>query len=211
RAKPAVDTDEVCSENNQKKPLIAKLKAGANKLHVGTYSESDGKIREPLGVFGGSQRGFLELVEGLTRAQRRLEDQRGTEINFELPDFLKDKDEEGGAAAGHYYSTNSAPEPQTKIALTKNLKHNCSPNYENQSVAVPTKASPVKEPNPVQYAKGDGDTGCSKTDPPPLPPKPKIVPIKPPNWGHSGFYKAKDVPLAKHSDMFLEQSSSSFV
>lgn len=31
-----------------------------------------------------------ELYEGLKRAQRsRLEDQRGTEINFELPDFLK--------------------------------------------------------------------------------------------------------------------------
>lgn len=33
----------------------------------------------------------LDLLEGLKRAQRfRLEDQRGTEINFELPDFLKD-------------------------------------------------------------------------------------------------------------------------
>jgi len=33
---------------------------------------------------------FAELYEGLKRAQRsRLEDQRGTEINFELPDFLK--------------------------------------------------------------------------------------------------------------------------
>lgn len=34
-----------------------------------------------------------DLLEGLKRAQRfRLEDQRGTEINFELPDFLKDND-----------------------------------------------------------------------------------------------------------------------
>lgn len=34
---------------------------------------------------------FTDLLEGLKRAQRfRLEDQRGTEINFELPDFLKD-------------------------------------------------------------------------------------------------------------------------
>ncbi|XP_076062150.1 regulator of G protein signaling family member locomotion defects isoform X7 [Oratosquilla oratoria] len=33
---------------------------------------------------------MLELYEGLKRAQRsRLDDQRGTEINFELPDFLK--------------------------------------------------------------------------------------------------------------------------
>lgn len=35
-------------------------------------------------------RQFLALYEGLKRAQRsRLEDQRGTEINFEMPDFLK--------------------------------------------------------------------------------------------------------------------------
>ena len=31
-----------------------------------------------------------ELYEGLKMAQRgRLDDQRGTEINFEMPDFLK--------------------------------------------------------------------------------------------------------------------------
>lgn len=57
-----------------KKPLIAKWKAGV-KLQVTTRSQSD------------------DLLEGLKRAQRsRLEDQRGTEINFELPDFLKDKE-----------------------------------------------------------------------------------------------------------------------
>ncbi|KAE8745451.1 hypothetical protein FOCC_FOCC007831, partial [Frankliniella occidentalis] len=55
-----------------KPPLIAKWKPGAKLLG---QSESD------------------ELYEGLKRAQRsRLEDQRGTEINFELPDFLKDKE-----------------------------------------------------------------------------------------------------------------------
>uniref|UniRef100_A0A1B6DR03 Regulator of G-protein signaling loco n=1 Tax=Clastoptera arizonana TaxID=38151 RepID=A0A1B6DR03_9HEMI len=45
---------------------------------------------------GGKLEGRSEsdvLYEGLKRAQRsRLEDQRGTEINFELPDFLKDKE-----------------------------------------------------------------------------------------------------------------------
>ncbi|XP_049804565.1 regulator of G-protein signaling loco isoform X2 [Schistocerca nitens] len=50
-------------------PLIAKWKVG---VKLQGRSESD------------------ELYEGLKRAQRsRLEDQRGTEINFELPDFLK--------------------------------------------------------------------------------------------------------------------------
>ena len=33
---------------------------------------------------------FAELYEGLKLAQRgRLEDQRGTEIKFEMPEFLK--------------------------------------------------------------------------------------------------------------------------
>ncbi|XP_026676703.1 regulator of G-protein signaling loco isoform X2 [Diaphorina citri] len=50
-------------------PLIAKLKPGV-KLEGRSESEV--------------------IYEGLKRAQRcRLEDQRGTEINFELPDFLK--------------------------------------------------------------------------------------------------------------------------
>ena len=33
---------------------------------------------------------LIDLYEGLKMAQRgRLEDQRGTEIKFEMPDFLK--------------------------------------------------------------------------------------------------------------------------
>ncbi|XP_076164696.1 regulator of G protein signaling family member locomotion defects isoform X2 [Ptiloglossa arizonensis] len=52
-------------------PLIAKWRNGV-------------KLQLP-GRFDGE-----DLYEGLKRAQRsRLEDQRGTEINFELPDFLK--------------------------------------------------------------------------------------------------------------------------
>ncbi|XP_011149139.1 regulator of G-protein signaling loco isoform X2 [Harpegnathos saltator] len=52
-------------------PLIAKWRNGV-------------KLQLP-GRFDGD-----DLYEGLKRAQRsRLEDQRGTEINFELPDFLK--------------------------------------------------------------------------------------------------------------------------
>ncbi|KAH1006416.1 hypothetical protein HUJ05_007152 [Dendroctonus ponderosae] len=175
---------EASLDSNHKKPLIAKLKAGANKLHVAACSESD------------------ELVEGLTRAQRRLEDQRGTEINFELPDFLKDKDDE--RQCGRPIQT--LPDTQAKVALTKNQRQSGSPNYENQHITVSsTGRNPVKVPSIRVEVKGP------KMDPPPLPPKPKIVPIKPPNWGHAGFYKAKDAPLDKHTEMFLEQPSSSFV
>lgn len=47
-------------------------------------------------------------------------------------------------------------------------------------------------------------------EPPPLPPKPKIIPIKPPNWGQNGFYKNKDLASDKKA-LYLEQPSSSFV
>ncbi|XP_023245188.1 regulator of G-protein signaling loco [Copidosoma floridanum] len=57
-------------------PLIAKWRNGV-KLQLPSRFDGDGK----------------NLYEGLKRAQRtRLEDQRGTEINFELPDFLKNKE-----------------------------------------------------------------------------------------------------------------------
>ncbi|XP_067003571.2 regulator of G-protein signaling loco isoform X2 [Anabrus simplex] len=71
-SKSSADDTEVKSGVISKPPLITKLKIG---VKLQGRSESD------------------ELYEGLKRAQRsRLEDQRGTEINFELPDFLKDKE-----------------------------------------------------------------------------------------------------------------------
>ncbi|KAF7995057.1 hypothetical protein HCN44_004529 [Aphidius gifuensis] len=73
-----IDTGEESSHSNKTSaPLIAKLRNGV-------------KLQLP-GKFDGD-----ELYEGLKRAQRsRLEDQRGTEINFELPDFLKQNKENG--------------------------------------------------------------------------------------------------------------------
>ena len=41
-------------------------------------------------IFNNRHNSYAELYEGLKLAQRgRLEDQRGTEIKFEMPDFLK--------------------------------------------------------------------------------------------------------------------------
>ncbi|CAG5075886.1 Similar to loco: Regulator of G-protein signaling loco (Drosophila melanogaster) [Cotesia congregata] len=66
--------EETTQTTRSHAPLIAKWRNGV-------------KLQLP-GRFDGD-----ELYEGLKRAQRsRLEDQRGTEINFELPDFLKDKE-----------------------------------------------------------------------------------------------------------------------
>ncbi|XP_012254284.2 regulator of G-protein signaling loco isoform X3 [Athalia rosae] len=84
---------DICSRPQP--PLIAKLCNGVKLQLPGRY---DGD-------------GFSDLYEGLKRAQRsRLEDQRGTEINFELPEFLKNKENgkhlgkkirRGRAAPGH--------------------------------------------------------------------------------------------------------------
>ncbi|XP_018312460.1 regulator of G-protein signaling loco isoform X1 [Mycetomoellerius zeteki] len=75
-------------------PLIAKWRNGV-------------KLQLP-GRFDGD-----ELYEGLKRAQRsRLEDQRGTEINFELPDFLKNKE-------------NGKPSVSNKMRRTRVVSANC--------------------------------------------------------------------------------------
>ncbi|XP_012226987.1 regulator of G-protein signaling loco isoform X2 [Linepithema humile] len=75
-------------------PLIAKWRNGV-------------KLQLP-GRFDGD-----DLYEGLKRAQRsRLEDQRGTEINFELPDFLKNKE-------------NGKPSGSNKMRRTRVMSANC--------------------------------------------------------------------------------------
>lgn len=97
---------------------------------------------------------FLDLVEGLNRAMRsRLEDQRGTEINFELPDFLKDKenehnnnlrklrrvDENNSTENRRLLTSNNHPilpkqdwTPTT--ASAKNIKLELQSNYENRTI-----------------------------------------------------------------------------
>ncbi|XP_056640653.1 regulator of G-protein signaling loco [Diorhabda sublineata] len=199
--------EETTMSDHMKKPLIAKLKCGANKFNV-SRSESD------------------ELVEGLTRAQRRIEDQRGTEINFELPDFLKDKENEHvekqtrrgelECNAKFYLGDTSVPGNSEKLPLissAKNMKLELQSNYENRNVFVSNKYQDSRSaPVPVSQSSMKS-TNMSKdvTEPPPLPPKPKVVPIKPPNWGN-GFYKSKDISRTDRKQaMFLEQASSSFV
>ncbi|XP_021917974.1 regulator of G-protein signaling loco isoform X3 [Zootermopsis nevadensis] len=87
---------KVVSTSNPKPPLITKWKVG---VKLQGRSESD------------------ELYEGLKRAQRsRLEDQRGTEINFELPDFLKDKE--------------NAPQTGKKFRKLRRGEENTSKFYE---------------------------------------------------------------------------------
>lgn len=190
----------------------------------------------------------LELVEGLTRAQRRLEDQRGTEINFELPDFLKDKENQqtfntqqkqsGSRSETRFYLEDSSSvhskQDMYPISSTSYSKTDLHSVYENRNITVPEEQSqtqisplknnlkvpsssdktsaqmtPIKSPNSVML---ENKMQGRHSDPPPLPPKPKIVPIKPPNWGQLNGYKFKDMKTTnRNQTMFLEQPSSSFV
>lgn len=192
---------------------------------------------------------FSELVEGLTRAQRRLEDQRGTEINFELPDFLKDKENQQNSnpqqkledsKSNTRFYLEEAPVVHTKpeihqIPSANYPKRELHAMYENRSLLVPDEQnqnhiSPFKNNlrvtstcDNLSAQSPSTKTSTSKmtgnkivggsSDPPPLPPKPKIIPIKPQNWGQlNGLNKFKDLKSANRNQaMFLEQPSSSFV
>lgn len=199
----------------------------------------------------------------------RLEDQRGTEINFELPDFLKDKE-----SAQH---TNFFKHPFRRCELSqlstaeridnpaasssKNLKHDVPSGYENATITggegsrviinnnisgLSNKNSCAKVNNlriysPNKLSSDEGSTQsspakCDNTlentvienklsteptspvktcgDPPPLPPKPKILPIRPSNWGQNGLTKnSKETrsPTRSKQTLYLEQPTSSFV
>lgn len=175
------------------------------------------------------------MYEGLSRALRsRLEDQRGTEINFEMPDFLKDKEKEKNRKTEEIQSDTTAAKPQptnpvkTLLLNYENViinnnnemsprntcsgqqKMNISPNKSIQSEesmsSSSNQSSPSKNSN-LEETVIENRRNCG--EPPPLPPKPKVLPAKPPNWGQSqGYFK---VPNQGKRTLFLEPSTSSFV
>ncbi|XP_017775216.1 PREDICTED: regulator of G-protein signaling loco [Nicrophorus vespilloides] len=153
--------EDVANSDQLKKPLITKLNPG---VKIQNTSESE------------------ELYEGLSRAQRsRLEDQRGTEINFELPDFLKDKENDG--------------------KRVKQEKKAMNGNYENRMI-IGDYSNNNRVNNfcvyPIFQEEAEGSPR-----PPPLPPKPKIAPKSLNNWNPK---LRKDC-----SKGYLEQATSSFV
>lgn len=99
---------------------------------------------------------FAELLlEGLKRAQRsRLEDQRGTEINFELPDFLKDK-EKYSNVGNKLRKTKFNESPSNSISLYNNIdicnnndpmKMNTSPPHQRPPQPAPRLSIVSKSP-----------------------------------------------------------------
>lgn len=216
------------------------------------------------------------MYEGLNRAQNsRIEDQRGTEINFELPDFLKDKEnsqknchrirkatfrrtDDALAENSRFYDADLAAQHKQErllppMACTRNLKAEPQSNYENRNITVCNDKSLSNHHNlhnfklnnlriysPSKLSSSDESFKSNQStpmklnatvienvpkiiesspespkgiEPPPLPPKPKILPIKPSNWGQSGLFKVPKPPRTDgvKQSFYLEQSTSSFV
>lgn len=194
-----------------------------------------------------------ELYEGLSRAQRsRLEDQRGTEINFELPDFLKDKENNqstckplrlsGEGETSKFYTNDFH---HSKHIPLKSPKLDVAASYENTSIlnndlggrrvliSPQTKINNVRINSPKRLSSDESSNQSTPSksgslnstvvesaptrnmnEPPPLPPKPKVLPMKPSNWGQNGYFKGpRDVLGNERSKqaLFLEQPASSFV
>lgn len=136
-------------QNALKKPLIAKWKAGA-KLQVTSRAQNDGESSADEAFASSLRFRFIfppeSLLEGLKRAQRsRLEDQRGTEINFELPEFLKDK-EKYANVGNKLRKTKFDESPSNSISLYNNvdscsngesIKMNTSPSHYTQKPPQP--------------------------------------------------------------------------
>ncbi|KAK9498079.1 hypothetical protein O3M35_003961 [Rhynocoris fuscipes] len=172
-------------------PLIAKLKPSSK---YESRSESD------------------VLYEGLKRAQRsRLEDQRGTEINFELPDFLKDKENtpQGGKKVRKLRVEND--DKNSKVYICENARNrsasssNLVANDERKD-----KISNTADTDDITNKDKDDLTGritsvttnCQSSEPPPLPPKPKnLIP-----WPDDLRPRART-----RRAVYLDQPSSSFV
>jgi len=149
------------------------------------------------------------LYEGLKRAQRsRLEDQRGTEINFELPDFLKDKE--------------NAPQSGKKVRklrreseVTGNSKfYQCAELSQASSQESLTVSRLVDQSYTSEGIIPSNDTaeeyflGSERTQtPPPLPPKPKHLP---PSTSWPPQTSARPVRV-RPARVYLDQPSSSFV
>nr|CAD7461698.1 unnamed protein product [Timema tahoe] len=186
---------------------------------------------------------FLELYEGLKRAQRcRLEDQRGTEINFELPDFLKDKenapqagkklrkllhrvDETTSKFYDHLpHSSNSKGSRESLSALNESFLDDgvIPPHRQAEEYFFSRSTPPGFGPSRDKVAPFTTTEDESKrgSDPPPLPPKPKHLPV----WGrtpaeitnNARFLRPADVKrdtrvCRNRRAVYLDEPSSSFV
>lgn len=175
-------------ESDTKRSVIAKWTAGA-------------RLQSPTVVEGAGGR------HGSTNPRDQL---RATQSSFEMPAFLKN---EATAAA----NANERPTPAPRLSITKSsLQTSLSSMNNSQDSGILSNRSVLSNGTASSNAdhsltqQDDLDTQSQDSNrvneldqiksPPPLPPKPKVLPIRGPNWGSQ-----------KH--IFLDQppASSSFV
>lgn len=176
--------EDVCgmSQIKSKKSLTANgATTGESKLAFKEKIKAGVKQQFPSKVIERQD----DLLEDLKRAQlARLEDQRGTEINFELPEFLKNT-ENLNTSSGSSNNNNS----NNENSLTTNNTGTERPPQPAPRLSIinPNKAktslSPMKVEETEVVNEDTEDLNSTLKGPPPLPPKPKVLPIKPSNWG----------------------------
>lgn len=117
-----------------------------------------------------------------------MEDQRGTEINFELPDFLKDnklknvKLDDTNAENNTRKSIGKTPQPAPRLSIGRNNINNALNESNlglNSTSSGIIEKSPRKENDESQIEGNGSDSLVHRSNgtlPPPLPPKPRIKP-----------------------------------
>lgn len=137
----------------------------------------------------------------MKRAQRsRLEDQRGTEINFELPDFLKDNNKlrkfktaddsmvkETSMTDAQKKPLGKTPQPAPRLSISRNTDN--SSEHSNGSPEKNVTRVMLKDNTSYFIDSSYHDISVQKCPPngivpPPLPPKPKVKPT----WTNGGAY-----------------------
>lgn len=160
----AVDKTE-CVEDSSKKPIIAVWKSGVKLQNTTTASgspannESNGKFLFFLYLISNMIfiLFFIDLLEGLKRAQRfRLEDQRGTEINFELPDFLKD------SGRNRLRKVNKLPFEQNQSLIEEKPRKSLGKTPQPAPRLSITKHMPINEKNDCDHFLKDSHLNASQ-------------------------------------------------
>lgn len=140
-----------------------------------------------------------DLLEDLKRAQlARLEDQRGTEINFELPEFLKSTETLNSSSS----SSNNNNKTINEHPLATSAVERPPQPAPRLSIINPVKLKSCTSPMNLEEESNNEDVedlNSSLKGPPPLPPKPKVLPIKPSNWGVNISQFTKTSPLSPPS------------
>lgn len=211
-------SEECVSENStsfkrmrSKRDIISAQKIATTKLQKNMQlSASTGKLpalqQELKGVLNSKAKSLQksenqdELLEDLNRAQlARLEDQRGTEINSELPAFLRNNDKNDS----NRIATDRGPQPQPapRLSISKKTKSDTQllmpKKQTEQTDALTSEQCDSNEEvflsntTCSSIASNCSNNNNSNREPPPLPPKPKVLPIKPPNWGVSIDHAAR--------------------